>query len=63
MRDSIYKLLVILLLTINTYFLGSIWTILMYQSVYTGRKSYCPFKTAHAGKMCPITGKPLQTAQ
>ncbi|HLF17294.1 MAG TPA: hypothetical protein VI749_00160 [Candidatus Omnitrophota bacterium] len=60
MRDSFYRITVVVLLATNTFFLGGIWCTLKYP-YGTSKSSFCPFGSK-AGKMCPITGKVLQSS-
>ena len=60
MRDSFYRITVVVLLAINTFFLGGIWCAM--KCPYGASKaSFCPFGSK-MGKMCPITGKALQSS-
>lgn len=50
-----WKSFLVIILLLNTFFIGSIWCTLKYG--YGGKASFCPF--GMKGKVCPITGKSL----
>ena len=59
-----FKVIIVVLLALNTYFIGSMWCAM--QCGMTGSK--CPFKKicpwtgkGSYGKICPITGKTLMS--
>lgn len=51
-----YKLIIVILLLINTFFIGSIWCKLVMQC---SDKKFCPITKDKSVKMCPLTGKSL----
>ena len=56
--DLFFKILLIGILLVNTFFLCGIWCTLKYSGGYSSK--YCPWtKDSSPMKICPITGKPL----
>ena len=60
MRDPFFRIIVVLLLLVNTFFIGGIWCAMTYQTCGYKKASFCPLSKKTMGKICPITGKQLQ---
>jgi len=63
MKEATFRFLIIIILGINTFFIGSIWCKLKCSTCFSHDKSkFCPWTAKGSAKICPITGKPLETS-
>ena len=62
MSDAFFRAIIVILLAINTFFIGGIWCAMTYQGCGYKKVSLCPISQKMTGKYCPITGKKLESA-
>ena len=60
MKDTTFRILVLVLLLVNTFFIGSMWCAMKCGSCANKSGKICPLESKAKGKICPITGKVLQ---
>ena len=56
---KLFKGFVIILLLMNTFFIGSIWYTMSSCGGGLGKSAFCPLGSKGSGKICPLTGKNL----